>query len=137
MAPESLHGSVERLYSAWADSGGLDSDGTRQLLSETSLFGHLYSDHFQVEETTVFARAAQSVGQQYNGCDWKRVSSPTEIVWRLFPLGEFGDHGWSSIAILADVWNGAPRKRGPGPADEHVPQPSAAPAGKLPTLTGF
>lgn len=54
-----LHGSVERLYSAWIESGGLGSDDSGQLLSETLRLGQLYSDHIRVEETTVFARATQ------------------------------------------------------------------------------
>ncbi len=54
-----LHGSVERLYAAWIESGGLGPDETRRLLSETSRLEQLYSDHIEVEETTVFARAAQ------------------------------------------------------------------------------
>jgi len=51
--------SVERAYSVWIESGGLGPDETRQLLSETSRLKQLYSDHIEVEETTVFARAAQ------------------------------------------------------------------------------
>ena len=31
-----LHGSVERLYSAWIESGGLGLEETRQLLSQTA-----------------------------------------------------------------------------------------------------
>ena len=54
-----LHTSVERLYSAWIASGGLAPDETQQLLAATSRLKQLYSDHIQVEETTVFARAAQ------------------------------------------------------------------------------
>jgi len=54
-----LHMSVERAYSVWIESGGLDPNETRQLLSETSRLKQLYSDHIEVEETTVFARAAQ------------------------------------------------------------------------------
>ncbi len=54
-----LHRSVERLYTAWIESGALGPDETRQLLSETSRLKQLYSDHIEVEETTVFARAAQ------------------------------------------------------------------------------
>lgn len=54
-----LHGSVERLYSTWIESGGLGSDDRQQLLSETSRLKQLYSDHIRVEETTVFARAAE------------------------------------------------------------------------------
>jgi hemerythrin-like domain-containing protein len=54
-----LHGSVERLYSTWIESGGLSSDDTLQLLSETARLKQLYSDHILVEETIVFARALQ------------------------------------------------------------------------------
>jgi hemerythrin-like domain-containing protein len=54
-----LHESVERFYSNWIESGALPADETRQLLAETSRLKQLYSDHIQVEETTVFARAAQ------------------------------------------------------------------------------
>ena len=54
-----LHGSVERLYSTWIASGGLGSQETRQLLSQTARLQQLYSDHIQVEESSVFARASQ------------------------------------------------------------------------------
>jgi hemerythrin-like domain-containing protein len=54
-----LHGSVERLYVAWIESGGLSSYDTVQLLSETARLKQLYSDHIQTEETIVFARALQ------------------------------------------------------------------------------
>lgn len=54
-----LHGSVERLYSTWIESGGLGLEETLQLLSETTRLKQLYSDHIQVEETIVFARAIQ------------------------------------------------------------------------------
>ena len=54
-----LHASVERLYAVWIESGGLTPDETRQLLAAASHLEQLYSDHINVEETTVFARAAQ------------------------------------------------------------------------------
>jgi hemerythrin-like domain-containing protein len=54
-----LHTSVERAYSVWIESGEVGPDETRQLLTETSRLKKLYSDHIHVEETTVFARAAQ------------------------------------------------------------------------------
>ena len=54
-----LHGSVERLYSVWIESGGLGPEDTRLLLSQTARLKQLYSDHIQVEETIVFARASQ------------------------------------------------------------------------------
>ncbi|MGA8741056.1 MAG: hemerythrin domain-containing protein [Terracidiphilus sp.] len=53
-----LHTSVERLYAVWIESGALGPDDTQQLLAATSRLKQLYSDHIQVEETTVFARAA-------------------------------------------------------------------------------
>lgn len=54
-----LHGSVERLYSNWMASGEVRSTDALQLQFETGRLEHLYSDHIQVEETIVFALAAQ------------------------------------------------------------------------------
>ena len=54
-----LHGSVERLYSTWIESGTLGAEDTRQLHAETGRLKQLYSDHIHVEETVVFARASQ------------------------------------------------------------------------------
>ncbi len=54
-----LHTSVERLYTAWIESSGLTPDEAQQLLSETSRLKQLYSDHIEVEETKVFARATR------------------------------------------------------------------------------
>jgi hemerythrin-like domain-containing protein len=54
-----LHGSVERLYSHWIESGELGSEEAKQLLSETERLKQLYSDHIEVEETIVFARAVE------------------------------------------------------------------------------
>lgn len=54
-----LHGSVERLYSAWITSGELTSSDALQLKSQTERLKQLYSDHIVVEETIVFARASQ------------------------------------------------------------------------------
>ena len=54
-----LHSSVERLYSIWIESGGLGPVDTRLLLSETARLKQLYSNHIQLEETVVFARATQ------------------------------------------------------------------------------
>lgn len=59
-----LHRSVERLYSAWIESGSLVPVDTRLLLSETARLKQLYSDHIQVEETVVFARATQALDEQ-------------------------------------------------------------------------
>ena len=52
-----LHGAVERLYSTWIESGTLGLEEAQQLLSQTTRLKQLYSDHIQVEETIVFARA--------------------------------------------------------------------------------
>jgi hemerythrin-like domain-containing protein len=54
-----LHGSVERLYSTWIASSELTSADALQLRSEAERLKQLYSDHIHVEETIVFARAAQ------------------------------------------------------------------------------
>lgn len=54
-----LHGSIERLYSAWIKSGWLGIEETQLLLSQTARLKKLYSDHIQVEEMVVFARASQ------------------------------------------------------------------------------
>ncbi len=54
-----LHGSIERLYSNWIESGELDPEDTSRLLSQTVRLKRLYSDHIKVEETVVFARAIE------------------------------------------------------------------------------
>jgi len=54
-----VHGSVERLYSTWIESGGLGLEEAHQLRSQTTRLKQLYSDHIQVEERIVFARAIQ------------------------------------------------------------------------------
>lgn len=59
-----LHGSVERHYTVWMESGGLGAQDTERLLSETSRLKQLYSEHIQVEETQVFAQAAQVLDSQ-------------------------------------------------------------------------
>ncbi len=59
-----LHESVERLYSAWIETGGLGSEETLQLLSETARLKQLYAEHIQVEETIVFARAIEVLDSQ-------------------------------------------------------------------------
>ena len=53
-----LHGSIEHLYSVWIESGCLGMEETL-LFSQTARLKQLYSDHIQVEETIVFARASQ------------------------------------------------------------------------------
>jgi hemerythrin-like domain-containing protein len=59
-----LHGSVERLYSNWIETGGLGSEETQQLLSQTARIRQLYSDHILIEETIVFAWAIEVLDRQ-------------------------------------------------------------------------
>ncbi len=59
-----LHTSIERLYEHWAHSGELKSGDTQQLLTDVARLKQLYSDHIQVEETIVFARATQVLNNQ-------------------------------------------------------------------------
>jgi len=59
-----LHGSIEQLYSTWIESGGLGSQETLQLLSQTARLQQLYSDHIQVEESSIFARAIEVLDSQ-------------------------------------------------------------------------
>jgi hemerythrin-like domain-containing protein len=54
-----LHGSVERLYLVWIDSGTLSPEDTRQLLSETARLKQIYSAHIELEESIIFTRARQ------------------------------------------------------------------------------
>lgn len=59
-----LHGSVDRFDSDEIDSGRLESEETRRLLSETARLKQLYSHHIEIEETIVFARASQVLDSQ-------------------------------------------------------------------------
>ncbi len=54
-----LHSSVDRLYTAWIESGSLGPEDERLLHSKTVRLNQLYSAHIDVEETIVFARASQ------------------------------------------------------------------------------
>jgi iron-sulfur cluster repair protein YtfE (RIC family) len=54
-----LHESVEQVYSTWIASGELTPTDALQLQSDTERLKQLYSDHIHIEETIVFARAAQ------------------------------------------------------------------------------
>ena len=54
-----LHDSVERSYSIWIECGSLSPTETSSLLAETARLKQLYSDHIEVEEAIVFARAVQ------------------------------------------------------------------------------
>jgi len=54
-----LHKSVERCYSHWIATGELTPTDALQLQTETERLKQLYSEHIHVEETIVFARAAQ------------------------------------------------------------------------------
>ena len=59
-----LHHSIEQLFAAWLDAGGLNSEATQQLLSDTARLKELYSNHIQIEEMVVFARASQVLDSQ-------------------------------------------------------------------------
>ncbi len=52
-----LHESIERNYFTWIESGGQTPQETVQLLSQTAHLQQLYSEHIQIEESIVFARA--------------------------------------------------------------------------------
>jgi hemerythrin-like domain-containing protein len=54
-----LHESVEQLYSAWIENGPLEAEEQLRLLADTQQLTRLYAEHIQVEETIVFALAAQ------------------------------------------------------------------------------
>ncbi|MES2222602.1 MAG: hemerythrin domain-containing protein [Acidobacteriota bacterium] len=59
-----LHASVEQLYSTWIDSGALGEQETKHLLSQTARLRQLYSEHIQIEELIVFARASHALDSQ-------------------------------------------------------------------------
>lgn len=54
-----LHASVEQLYSTWMESGELGPQEATRLQSQTARLQQLYSDHIQIEESSIFARASQ------------------------------------------------------------------------------
>jgi len=54
-----FHGSVERLYATWIESGVSGWEERRQLLTQTTRLKELYADHIHLEETVVFARAIE------------------------------------------------------------------------------
>ena len=74
-----LHGSIERLYSVWIESGWLGMEETQLLLSQTARLKQLYSDHIQVEETIVFARASQVLDSHAIEAIGTEFRFPTEI----------------------------------------------------------
>ncbi len=56
---DGLHNTVETLYLKWIANGELAENDRQQLLSETERLKNLYERHIQIEEKTVFPRAAQ------------------------------------------------------------------------------
>ena len=54
-----LHARIEELYRKWIVAGALQQLQQEQLLTATAKLKQLYTDHIQVEETTVFPHAAQ------------------------------------------------------------------------------
>jgi hemerythrin-like domain-containing protein len=59
-----LHRKVEQLYSTWILDGALDGTEETELTAATVRLKHLYADHIQLEETTVFPYAAQVLDRE-------------------------------------------------------------------------
>jgi hemerythrin-like domain-containing protein len=53
-----LHSAADTLYTAWIEFGSLISEDEQRLLLIANQLKHLYREHIQVEENTVFPRAA-------------------------------------------------------------------------------
>lgn len=60
----SLHETVDRLYTAWMAAGKLSTQDERQLAAATEQLKRLYAEHIQVEEQIVFPRAAAILDSQ-------------------------------------------------------------------------
>jgi hemerythrin-like domain-containing protein len=56
-----LHGAVEALYTEWITRGRLNEADERRLSSSTLELRRLYEEHIQLEEQTVFPRAAAAL----------------------------------------------------------------------------
>jgi len=54
-----LHAAAERYYRIWIDSGQLNQEDNERLLIATGELSRLYKEHIQLEEQTVFPRAAK------------------------------------------------------------------------------
>src|ERR1019366_8848732 len=49
-----LHATVDALYTAWIAAGRLKTEDEQRLRSATEQLKHLYEEHIQIEEKTVF-----------------------------------------------------------------------------------
>ena len=59
-----LHATVDALYTAWIAAGRLKTEDEQRLRSATEQLKHLYEEHIQIEEKTVFPRAAEMLDSQ-------------------------------------------------------------------------
>lgn len=60
----SLHGEADRLYCAWIADGSLTPDQTSRLQSTTVELKTLYAEHIELEEGSVFPRAAEALSRE-------------------------------------------------------------------------
>lgn len=59
-----LHALVDASYSEWIAAGHLSPEDERRLQSGTRQLKHLYDEHIQIEEKTVFPRATEMLDSQ-------------------------------------------------------------------------
>ena len=59
-----LHATVDALYTAWIAAGQLITEDEQRLRSATEQLKHLYEEHIQIEEKTVFPRATEMLDSQ-------------------------------------------------------------------------
>lgn len=59
-----LHVTVDALYTAWIAAGHLNPEDEQRLQSATKQLKHLYEEHIQIEEKTVFPRATGMLDSQ-------------------------------------------------------------------------
>lgn len=59
-----LHATVDAFYTAWIAAGHLNSEDKQRLRSATEQLKHLYEEHIQIEEKTVFPRATEMLDSQ-------------------------------------------------------------------------
>jgi hemerythrin-like domain-containing protein len=59
-----LHAMVDAAYSEWITAGHLSPEDELRLRSATEQLKHLYEEHIQIEEKTVFPRATEMLDSQ-------------------------------------------------------------------------
>ena len=59
-----LHATVDAFYTAWIAAGVLSPEDELRLRSGTEQLKHLYEEHIQIEEKTVFPRATEMLDSQ-------------------------------------------------------------------------